>query len=75
MDNEYYCPLVNFYIDETICYDIQMVTGNGKLINKRILDDYNDLFDISKVTDKRANKTCPNCPFNQLKQSTQKMAI
>jgi hypothetical protein len=68
MENEYRCPLVNSNIDETICYDIQMVTGTGKLINKRILGDYGTLFDVNKVTDEGAETNCPICPFNQLKQ-------
>jgi len=70
MDSEYRCPLVNSDIDETICYDIQMVTGN--MINKRILEDYGDEFDTSMVTDERAATACPSCPFNQLKQPAQK---
>ena len=68
MDNEYKCPLVNNTIDETICYDIQMVTGKRNLINKRILEDYADIFDVSKVTDERAANACPRCPFNQLRR-------
>ena len=69
MSREYKCPLVNSAIDETICYDIQMVTGTGNLINKRILDDYGSLFDTGKITDERAGNVCPLCPFNQLKQT------
>jgi len=69
MRNEYRCPLVNSDIDETMCYDIQMVTGSGSLINKRILDDYSDVFDVKMVTDERALTVCPRCPFNQLKQT------
>ena len=68
MDNEYKCPLVNSVIDETICYDIQMVIGPGSLINKRILEDYNDEFDVGRVTDELAATACPACPFNQLRQ-------
>ena len=66
MDNEYNCPLINGDIDETICYDIQMVVGPGNLINKRILEDYADTFDAGMVTDERAATTCPRCPYNQL---------
>ena len=72
MDNEYRCPLVNCDIDETICYDIQMVTGPGSLINRRILVDYGSLFDVSLVTDERAAVVCPRCPFNQLRQPRQR---
>lgn len=68
MENEYKCPLVNSDIDETVCYDIQMVVGPGNLINRRILEDYADEIDIGMVTDERAATTCPACPFNQLKQ-------
>jgi hypothetical protein len=68
MQNEYRCPLVQCVIDETICYDIQMVAGPGSLINKRILEDYDDVFDVSKVTDKGAARHCPGCPFNPLIQ-------
>ena len=67
MEHEYKCPLVNNDIDETICYDIQMVIGPGNLINKRILDDYADIFDISAVTEERAAAVCSQCPFNQLR--------
>lgn len=67
---EYYCPLVNINVSETICYDIQMVTGG--LINRRILDDFSDMFNPSLVTDERADAVCPNCPFNQLKQPAQR---
>ena len=66
MDNEYTCPLVSSDIDETICYDIQMVVGPGNLINKRILEDYVDIFDVGMVTDERAERYCTACPFNQL---------
>ena len=69
MDNEYSCPLIEIDVDETICYDIQMVVGPGNLINRSILDDYGDLFDISKVSNDRAVQYCTNCPFNQLKQA------
>ena len=72
MENEFRCPLVNSDIDETICYDIQMVTG--KLINRRILDDYSSLFDADKVTNERAEAVCPGCLFNQLKQPAQEVA-
>jgi hypothetical protein len=68
MDNEYRCPLLDIDIDETICYDIQMVSGPGSLINRRILDDYGDLFDAGLVTDERTAVTCPHCEFNQLLQ-------
>jgi hypothetical protein len=53
-------------IDETICYDIQMVRGPGNLINRSILDDYDNLFDSDLVTDIRAAAYCTGCPFNQL---------
>ena len=69
MDSKYRCPLVNSEIDETICYDIQMVVGPGSLINKRILEDYTDTFDIRLVTDERAAQTCPDCPYNQLRHA------
>ena len=72
MDHEYMCPLVNSKIDETVCYDIQMVVGPGNLINKRILEDYADEIDIGKVTDERAATVCPRCPFNQLRQPAQR---
>ena len=64
---EYNCPLVNIVIDETICYDIQMVTGN--MINKKILRDYG--FDINEnlITKERSERLCAVCPFNQIKQS------
>ena len=71
---EYKCPLLNMVINETICYDVQMVSGPGSLINKSILDDYNDLFDASKVTDKAVEKNCTYCPFNQLKQPAKNSA-
>jgi len=58
--------MIEIEVDETICYDIQMVTGH--FIKRRILDDYGDLFDQSKVTDEVAAELCENCPFNQLKQ-------
>ena len=66
MTNEYNCPLVEALIDETICYDIQMVTGPGNLIRKSIIDVYSDLFDVAKVTDEGAAHFCTKCPFNQL---------
>jgi hypothetical protein len=71
MENEYSCPLVNSAIDETMCYDIQMVVGPGSLINRRILEDYADVFDANMVTDKKAATFCPGCPFNQLKQTAE----
>jgi hypothetical protein len=52
-----------------MCYDIQMVVGPGSLINRRILEDYADVFDISAVTDERAAAACPGCPFNQLRRT------
>ncbi|MDR0197714.1 MAG: hypothetical protein LBI36_05795 [Oscillospiraceae bacterium] len=75
MEAEYTCPLVNTEIDETICYDIQMVIGpGGGLINKSILNDFADIFDAGMVTDERAAITCPGCSFNQLKQTERKRA-
>jgi len=67
MDRNYSCPLVDSDIDATICYDIQMVTGAGNLINRRILEDYDDIFDIDKVTNERAANICSICQFNQLR--------
>ena len=64
MNDEYSCPLVRADIDETICYDIQMVTGN--YISERILDDYSDIFDAATVTKEGALLYCACCPFNQL---------
>jgi len=66
MPNEYSCPLVNTMIDETVCYDIQMVTGPGNLINRSILEYYTLYFDINQVTDERVAEYCVKCPFNQL---------
>jgi hypothetical protein len=51
-------------IDETICYDIQMVMG--KFIKKSILENYSSMFDTDKVTPERAELHCKSCPFNQL---------
>ena len=64
--DEYYCPLIGINVDETICYDIQMVTGN--MINKVILNDYSIDINVSLVTEDRAAEFCESCPFNQLKQ-------
>ena len=75
MAKEYKCPLIEIYVDETICYDIQMVTGQGNLINKSILDDYASLFDASKVTDERAARHCTDCAFNQLTGQSAKKQI
>ena len=66
MQSEFTCPLVEAKIDETICYDIQMVSGPGNLINSKILEDYSDLFNINKVTNDRVAHHCQSCPFNQL---------
>ena len=66
MDAEYMCPMLGVDVDETICYDIQMVVGPGNLINRSILNDYSDLFDPDVVTDNLAATHCPGCPFNQL---------
>jgi len=66
MQSKYKCPMVNIKIDETICYDIQMVIGSGTLIKKSILNYYSDLFDSAIVTDEAADKHCIDCPFNQL---------
>ena len=66
MDNEYKCPMLGVVIDDTICYDIQMVIGPGNLINKSILDGYSDLFKPTMVTDEMAALHCANCLFNQL---------
>ena len=68
MNGTYKCPMIEIDVDESICYDIQMVTGPGATIQRRILDDYGDLFDQSKVTDEAAAELCKDCPFNQLKQ-------
>ena len=68
---EYECPLIEHIIDETICYDIQMVTGN--MINKRILQDYEFTIDENLLTEERIEMFCNNCPFNQLKQNANKM--
>jgi hypothetical protein len=54
-------------IDETVCYDIQMVTGN--MINKRILQDYGFDVDDSLITKERSDRLCSVCPFNQLMQT------
>jgi len=67
MEAEYNCPLIDTLIDETICYDIQMVAGN--MINKRILQDYGFHINEDLITKDRSAKLCSNCPFNQLKQS------
>ena len=75
MESEYKCPLVSGAIDETMCYDIQMVTGPGSLINRRILEDYSGVFDINAVTDERAATFCPGCPFNQLKQAAENAPV
>jgi len=75
MENEYSCPLVNSDIDETMCYDIQMVVGPGNLINRRILEDHAGVFDVSTVTDKRAATFCPGCPLNQLRQTAENVPI
>ena len=64
---EFHCPLVDAKISDTICYDIQMVTGPGNLINKSILNDFAEIIDPRKVTDERAVAMCPRCPFNQLR--------
>jgi hypothetical protein len=53
-------------IDETVCYDIQMVTGN--MINKRVLQDYEFEINESLITKERADRLCSACPFNQLLQ-------
>jgi len=66
---EYNCPLVNLEIDETVCYDIQMVTGN--MINRKILQDYGFEVDESLITKERADRLCSVCPFNQLMQGAQ----
>ena len=70
MSSEYKCPLVEVMIDETMCYDIQMVSGSGNLINKRVLDYYVPYFDITKVTDARVAAFCADCPFNQLQRAS-----
>jgi hypothetical protein len=54
-------------IDETICYDIQMVTS--KMINKRILQDYGFEVNENLVTKERSDRLCSVCPFNQLMQT------
>ena len=64
MDNEYGCPLIGLDIDETVCYDIQMVVGG--LIKKSILQDYDFPIDDSNVTKERAARYCTSCSFNQL---------
>ena len=64
MEREYSCPLTQRVIDETICYDIQMVLG--KYIKKSILESYSSMFDINKVTPENAELHCERCPFNQL---------
>ena len=64
MNNEYACPLIGKFIDDTICYDIQMVTGN--MICKSILDDYGFYIGTEQVTKERAARYCENCLFNQM---------
>jgi len=64
---EYKCPLIKKIIDETVCYDIQMITGN--MINKRVLKDYDFFIDENLVTKEKAKNHCETCPFNQLKQA------
>jgi hypothetical protein len=54
-------------IDETICYDIQMVTGN--MVNRRVLQNYGFEIDENLVTKERADRLCLVCPFNQMMQS------
>ncbi|MCL2109013.1 MAG: hypothetical protein FWH20_06685 [Oscillospiraceae bacterium] len=65
MPNEYNCPLINLNIDETVCYDIQMVTSG--MIKKSVLQDYDFPIDEGLVTKERAAHLCEACPFNQLK--------
>ena len=64
MNNEYGCPLIGLDVDETVCYDIQMVVGGS--IKKDILQDYGFPIEESKVTKERAVRYCTACPFNQL---------
>ncbi|MCL2045430.1 MAG: hypothetical protein FWG88_03490 [Oscillospiraceae bacterium] len=74
MEIKYKCPMLNTKIDETICYDIQMVVGSGNLINKNILNYYKDIFDPKIVTDEASQKHCVDCPFNQLYGQTTKIS-
>ena len=64
MTKDFFCPLLEVKLDDTICYDIQMVMGG--FIKKSILDDYGNMLDSSKVTSERANICCSSCAFNQL---------
>jgi len=76
MNNTYQCPLIEHEVDDTICYDIQMVICN--MINKSILHDYDFDIDETKVTNDRAEHYCTGCYFNQLigeQTKTRKTAV
>jgi hypothetical protein len=51
-----YCLLKNTEIDETECYDIQMV--RSRMIKESILD-----FSLNR---NESDRLCTNCTFNQL---------
>jgi hypothetical protein len=60
-------------IDDSICYDIQMVGSN--MIKKSVLRDYDFPIDESKVTWDNLERCCPHCPFNQLQQSAEPIPV
>jgi hypothetical protein len=51
-----YCPLKNTEIDETECYDIQMVRSH--MIKESVLD--------FRLNRNEADRLCTKCSFNQL---------
>jgi len=64
MVNKFLCQLIDNEIDETICYDIQMVNSN--MINNKILNNYDFSIDDNKLANTRVERYCRNCPYNQL---------
>ncbi|MDR0804800.1 MAG: hypothetical protein LBN42_03335 [Oscillospiraceae bacterium] len=61
----FYCPLLTFEVDDSVCYDIQMVRDG--FINESILDDYEEQEGFVLTLDRnRAEELCPYCQFNQL---------
>ena len=58
-EKSFKCPLVERAMWDAECYDVQMVRYG--FIKSGVLD-----FTLNKY---KANQTCENCQFNQLKQS------
>ena len=64
MPEKHNCTLLNREVDDSDCYDIQMM--NAKAIKKDRLKNFMPPVDENIITEQNWKKHCENCTFNQL---------